>query len=190
MRGADCWLVSEWGTENILASDSSSESQMIPNLSWFFVAGKDWSRLRFGSKYSTLSWIFRKDRIVGVSWRWFPRPRSSSVVVQDFCSLTVRARCCRTVSLSVNWKFVSYRFLAVVRRQSCPFSWVLLQMLQCFIWTVKAGSEITENGLLSGRKRRKRSMAALRWISLMNFCKLTVCHFFPRRRAKPLQKNI
>ena len=30
------------------------------------VAGKDWSR--FGSKYSTLSWTYRKDRIVGVSW--------------------------------------------------------------------------------------------------------------------------
>ena len=27
------------------------------------------------------------------------------------------------------------------------------------------------NGLLSGSERRKRSMAALRWISLMNFCK-------------------
>ena len=42
--------------------------------------------------------------------------------------------------------------------------------------SVKAGSEIVENGLLSGSERRKQSVAALRWISLMNFCKLTVCH--------------
>ena len=98
MCGADCWPVSESGTENILASDWSSESPIVPNPWWFFVAGKDSSRLRFGSKYSTLSWIFRKDRIVSVSWRWFPRPRSSSVVVRDFCSMTVRAHHCRTVS--------------------------------------------------------------------------------------------
>ena len=32
--------------------------------------------------------------------------------------------------------------------------------------SVKAGSEIVENGLLSGSEQRKRSMAALRWISL------------------------
>ena len=35
--------------------------------------------------------------------------------------------------------------------------------------SVKAGSEISENGLLSGSERRKRSVAALRWISLMTF---------------------
>ena len=33
--------------------------------------GKDSSRLRFSSKYSTPWWIFHKDRIVGVSWRWY-----------------------------------------------------------------------------------------------------------------------
>ena len=54
--------------------------------------------------------------------------------------------------------------------------------------SVKVGSEITENGLLSGSERRKRSMAALR-ISLMDFCKqCATC--LPRRRAQPLQKNI
>ena len=79
MRGTDCWPVSESETENILASDSSSESPMVPNPSWFFVAGKDSSRLRFssvrfGSKYSTLSWIFRKDRIVGVDSLVLGRP--------------------------------------------------------------------------------------------------------------------
>ena len=48
MCGADCWLVSESETENILASDSSSESPRPP-----FVAGKHSSRLWLGSKYST-----------------------------------------------------------------------------------------------------------------------------------------
>ena len=41
----------------------------------FFVACKDSSRLRFSSKYSTSWWIFRKNRIVAISWRWFSRPR-------------------------------------------------------------------------------------------------------------------
>ena len=75
MYGADCWPVWDSRTENILVSDSSSES---PRPSWwFFVAGKDSSLLQLGSKYSTPSRIFRifrKDRIVGVSWRWFSRP--------------------------------------------------------------------------------------------------------------------
>ena len=49
------------------------------------------------------------------------KTRSSSVVVRDFCSLPLRAHRCRTVSSSVHWKLVSYRFLALVRRQCCPF---------------------------------------------------------------------
>ena len=53
-------------TENILASDSSSESPRPPW--WFFVADKESSRLQsVGLKYSTPSWIFRKDGIV--QWR-------------------------------------------------------------------------------------------------------------------------
>ena len=40
MCGADCWPVSQSGTENISASDSSSESPR------FFVAGKEPSRLK------------------------------------------------------------------------------------------------------------------------------------------------
>ena len=71
MCGPDCWPVSESGTEDILAPDSPSES---PRTWWFFVAGKDSSRLRFSSKYPTPWWIVRKDRIVGVSWRWFSGP--------------------------------------------------------------------------------------------------------------------
>ena len=42
-------------------------------------------------------------------------------------------------------------------------------MLQCFICLSKSRvRDIVENGLLSGNER---SVAALRWISLMNFCK-------------------
>ena len=33
-----------------------------------------------------------------------------------------------------------------------------------------------ENGLLSDGKQRKPSVVALRWILLMNFCKLTVAN--------------
>ena len=55
--------------------------------------------------------------------------RSSSVVVRDFCSLSVRAHRCRTVSSSAHWTLVSYRFLALVRRQCCPFFWGILQRL-------------------------------------------------------------
>ena len=72
MCGAECWPVSELGTENMLASDSSSESLRPPW--WFFGAGEDSSGLPLGSNYSTLLLIFRKDRIVGLSWRRFSRP--------------------------------------------------------------------------------------------------------------------
>ena len=44
----------------------------------------------------------------------------SSVVLRDVCSLPVRAQRCRTVSSSVHWKLVSYRFLVLVRWQCCP----------------------------------------------------------------------
>ena len=53
---------------------------------------------------------------------------SSSVVVRDFWSLPVRAHRCRTVSSSVHWKLVSYRFLALGRRHCRPFFLGLLQM--------------------------------------------------------------
>ena len=39
--------------------------------------------------------------------------------------------------------------------------------------SVKTGSEIIENCFLSGGEQRKRSITALKWISLLNFCKLT-----------------
>ena len=87
---------------------------------WFFLTSRDSSRLRFSSKYSTPWWIFHKHRIVGVGWRWFSSPpapkrdwgktRSSSVVLRDFCSLPIRAHCCRTVSSSVYWKLLKKLF--------------------------------------------------------------------------------
>ena len=52
--GADCWPVSVSGTENILASDSSSESPRPPW--WFFFTGKDPDRLRFSSNEGLNSW--------------------------------------------------------------------------------------------------------------------------------------
>ena len=158
LRGGDCRRVSKSGTEHIQASDSFSESQRTPR--WFFVAGKDSSRHRFGSKCSkcsTPSWIFRKNRIVGVSWlilspsaeketwgktRMFTFCPSELTAVDQFLHLTVSS----------------------------------------FICQVKAGSEITKNGLLSGSINAL--MAALRWISSMNFCKLTVCHLFSSQTCK------
>ena len=87
---------------------------------WFFLTSKDSSRLRFSSKYSTPWWIFHKHRIVGVGWRWVSSPpppkrdwgktRSSSVVLRDFCSLPIRAHCCRTVSSSVHWNLLKKLF--------------------------------------------------------------------------------
>ena len=53
------------------------------------------------------------------------------------------------------------------------FSEVFCEWSNALFATAKAGSEIVENGLLSGSERRKRLMAAVRWISLMKFCKLT-----------------
>ena len=90
------------------------------------------------------------------------KSRSSSVVVRDFCSLPARAHRCRTVSSSVHWKLVSYRFLALVRRHMLPvFFYVFCKCSHALFASVKAGSNITGNGLLSDSERRKRSMAAL-----------------------------
>ena len=56
------------------------------------------------------------------------------------------------------------------------FSEVFCKCSNALFTSAKAVSEITENGLLSGSEQRKRSTAVLRWISLMNVCKLTVFH--------------
>ena len=82
------------------------------------------------------------------------KPRSSSVVLQDFCSLAVRANRCR--SASALWKLVSYRFIwAPVGRQCCLFFEAFFKCFYALFATVKAGSEIVENGLLSISERRK-----------------------------------
>ena len=103
MCGTDCWSVSESGTENMLSSDSSSESPRPPL-----------SQLRFSSKHSTPWDIFRKGRIVSVTSsakRDRGKSRLSSEAVRDFCSLPARVRRCRTVYSSAHWKLVSYRIL-------------------------------------------------------------------------------
>ena len=187
MHGTDSWPVSESGTENILASDSSLESPKPPR--WFFVVGKHSSWLRFGSKHSTPSWIFRKDRIVDVSggvdslvlvgWqRDRVKSRSSSVVVRDFCSLPLRAHRCRTVSSSAHWKLLCYRFLhsSITPAMLPVFLSSFANGLILYFELLKAGSEKMGNGLLNGSERRNCSMAAPRSTSLMNFCKLTVYH--------------
>ena len=53
----------------------------------------------------------------------------------------------------------------------------------------KTGSEIVENGLLSGSERRKQSMAALRWISVTIFCNLTECELSSSQTCKPSEKH-
>ena len=142
MCGADCYPVSEAGTGNILASDSSSES---PRPTWlFFMAGKDWSQVRFGSKYSTPLWIFRKDKIVGVTGvhslvlvgrkRDRGKTRSSCVLLRDFCSLPVGTNRCGTNSSSVHWKLISsvcfLPFLGSRTRAILPVFAVMLYLLQ------------------------------------------------------------
>ena len=134
----DCWVVSESGTENISASDSSSESQRPP---WCFSSLVK-IRADFGSALNTqlLDGFFARTELLPlagvdslvlvVQKRDRSKTRSSSVVVRDCCSLPLRAHDCRTVPSFVHWKLVSYRFLwALVGRQCYPFYWGLLQML-------------------------------------------------------------
>ena len=84
------------------------------------------------------------------------KPRSSLVVVRTCCSLPVRAQRCPKVSSSVHWKLVSYRFIwAPVGRQCCRFFEAFFKWFYALFATVKAGSEIVENGLLSISERRK-----------------------------------
>ena len=49
--------------------------------------------------------------------------------------------------------------LVLVRWQCSPFSEVFCKCSNALFASVKAGSEITENSLLSGSKRRKQWMA-------------------------------
>ena len=98
--------------------------------------------------------------------------------MRDFCSLPLRAHCCRTVSSSDHWKLLCYRFL---HNPNTPavlpvFLNSFANGLNLYFELLKAGSEKTGNGLFNGSERRNCLMAAPRSTSLMNFCKLTVCH--------------
>ena len=149
MCGADCWPVSESGTENILASGSSSESPRPPR--WFFVA------IPFSWNYSTW-WIFRKDRIVGVSWRRLSRPSLSlsnfkvkivvimlSSWIRKISNFTafkgnLTDKCRWIFSFPTSWPFrcswggIVRNFLPFFRRQLTEF--VLLLLLFCFVFFV------------------------------------------------------
>ena len=136
------------------------------------MAGKKPSRLRFSTEYSNPWTVFRNKllTLAGVDFlvlvrqkRYRGKTRASSVAVRNFCSLPVRARRCRTVSSSAHWKLVSY-----------PFLWTIPAMLPVFLRPY-TNAQFGE--------RRKRSMAALRWISSMNFCKL-MCHLSSWRKCK------
>ena len=162
------------------------------------MAGKYSSWLQFGLKYLVPSWIFRKDRIVDVSggvdslvlvgWqRDWGKTWSSSAAVRDFCSLPLRAYRCRTVSSSANCKLLSYRFRLQSSNTPTMLPVFLRSVVNALILNfelVKAGSEITENGFMSGSERRNCSMAAPKGISVTNFGKLTVCHHSSSQTCK------
>ena len=78
-----------------------------------------------------------------------------------------------------------------IRRAVLPvFSEDYCKCSNALFTSVKAGLEIVENGLLSGSERRKRSLAALRWISLMNFGKTdSVPSLFPEEVQKLFRKT-
>ena len=140
-----------------------------------FFARTEW-RLTFITGVDSLILVGRKrDR---------GKTRLSFVVVRDFCSLTVRAHRCRRVSSSVHWRFVSYRFLALVCPQCSPFFWGLLQMLQCFICLSKSG--VRDNG--KQFVERQRAKETINSDSQMDYvdelCKLTVCHLYSLQTCK------
>ena len=138
-----------------VGSRSRWYKKLIEKLRWFFVAGKDSSWLRFGSKYSTPSWIFASteflalagvDSLVLVSRKKDRgKTRSSSVVVRDFCSPPVRAHRFRTVSPTVHWKLVSDRFLWALVHRQC-FSEVFYKCSYALFASVKVESESVPNG--------------------------------------------
>ena len=163
------------------------------------MAGKYSSWLPFGLKYLVPSWIFRKDRIVDVSggvdslvlvgWqRDRGKTWSSSAAVRDFAVCpSGRAYRCRTVSSSANWKLLSYRFRLQSSNTPAMMPVFLRSVVNALILNfelVKAGSEITGNGFLSGSERRNCSMAAPKGISVTNFGKLTVCHHSSSQTCK------
>ena len=117
--GDDCWPVSESGTENMLASDSSSES---PRPWRFFVADKDSIRC-FGSAHQNTQlldgFLARTELLalagveslvlVGQKRNW--RKTKSSFVVLRHLFYIFPSELTGTVSLSVHWKLTSSRFL-------------------------------------------------------------------------------
>ena len=122
----------------------------------FFVAGKEPGLLRSSSKYPTTRGRFCKAMIVGVTGRLFFYPRRPKKD-RDKIRSEIFALRCRKDSSSTRWKLV----FQGQRRQCCLFFLSLLQMLLCFISSVKGGSAVIEKVLLCGGDRRERAMAVL-----------------------------
>ena len=166
MCGA-AWLLVSFRVRdrNIFVSDSSSESPRPPW--WFFVASKHSSRPGVFARTESLTLAGVNSLVLVCRKRVQGKIKSSSAVVRNFCSLPIRAHHCRTVSSFAHGKLVSYRFLDLL---SAP---------------AMLGSEITENGLLSGSDGRKLSDLFTNKLLLTDSVIL-----LPRISAKPLPKNI
>ena len=169
MCGADCWPVSESRRIHLQNLRGHPDRSSWPvNI-----------RTDFGSA--------RKVRIVDVSWSWFSRPRRpkkrsrGNLVVLCSCAGFLLSACPSSpLSNSFFMCSLEVGFLPFLGSSTPAMLPVFLRSfanaLLLYFASVKAGSDLTENGLLNGSERRKRSMATPRFISLMNFCKLTVCY--------------
>ena len=186
MCGA-AWLLVSFRVRdrNIFVSDSSSESPRPPW--WFFVASKHSSRLGVFAKTESLTLAGVNSLVLVCRKRDQVKTKSSSAVGQNFFSLPVRAHHCGTVSSFAHWKLVSYRFLALLSAPAMlpVFLRSFANALMLYFASVKAGSKITENGLLSGSDGRKLSDLFTNKLLLTDSVIL-----LPRISAKPLPKNI
>ena len=172
---------SESETENISASDSYSESPRPPWFSWLV---KIWADFSSAQNTQLLDGFFRTVELLALagvdSLVLVGQKRDRGIKLGcPLCCAGVFALClwahhCRTVFFiwSLEIGLVPFRMGYRTPTNVTRFPEGFLQMLWRFICLSKSGvgSEITGNGLLSGCARRKRSLATLRWISLMNFC--------------------
>ena len=110
MSGANCYTVLESGTQNILASDSSSESPGSTRW-WSFVSGKELGRLRLSSdqsKYSTPRGFFTRSELLALDDVNFIVLVDRKKEVKLGRPLQTQARRWRAVTLSAYWIYVSY----------------------------------------------------------------------------------
>ena len=91
--------------------------------------------------------------------------------MRDFCSMTVRAHHCRTVSSSVHWKFVPYHILALVPRQVCPF--FLRSIANALMLYLNSKSGIRDNG--KQLVELQQAKETINGGSQMDLIELTMC---------------